>query len=108
MFQRKINNIECPNKIINNINLPDNTEYQNITFFYKKIPYNKCYKDDLKNKIISENEKRLQGDMILRDSLNMIKNKYSDKIYFLVNDDKSSIIKLSDENILGIKYLPDK
>ena len=108
MYQRKINIAQCPKTIINNINLPDNTEYQNITFFYKKNPYNKCYKDDLKNNIKSENEKRFQGDMIIRETLNNIKNKHSDKIYFMVNDDNTSIINLSDENILGIKYLPDK
>ena len=42
------------------------------------------------------------------ETLNNIKKKYNDKIYFIVNDDKSSIVNLSDENILGIKYLPDK
>jgi hypothetical protein len=108
MYQKKIHITQCPKTIINNINLPDNTEYKNITFFYKKNAYNKCYKDDLKNNIISENEKRYQGDMILMETLNNLKKKYIDKLYFIVNDDNSSIINLSDENILGIKYLPDK
>ena len=45
--------------------------------------------------------------MILKDTLTNIKNKYTDKIYYIVNDDNSSTIKLSDDNILGINYLPN-
>ena len=107
MYNRKINNTPCPSKIINSTILPDNISYKNITFFYKKKFYNKCYKDDLKKNIDSFKEKRYQGEMILKDTLTNIKNKYSDKIYYIINDDNSSVIKLSDENILGINYLPN-
>ena len=107
MYQRKVDILKCPNNLINNLTLPDNTEYKTITFFYKKNKYNKCYKDDLKNKINSEKENRFTGEMHLNNILNNLKNKHSNVIYFIENKDNQSRINLSDENILGIKYLPE-
>lgn len=107
MYQRKINILQCPNKIINSIGLPDNTEYQNITFFFKKKPFNKCHKDDLRNNINSQNENRYQGEMVLRDILNKIKKQNSKFLYYAINDDNSSVVNLSDENIIDINYLPN-
>ena len=92
----------CPEKLINKI--PFDTELINISFFYKKKPYNKCYKNDLKNNINSKEEKRFQGEMIIKYFLNNITNKYSDNIYYLINDNKSKV-NLSNENILNIKKL---
>lgn len=110
MYQRKIDTLQCPSKIISAVGLPDNTEYHNITFFYKKNSYNKCHKDDLKNNINSkiQNQNRYQGEMILRSILDIIKKYKSKYLYYVINDDKSSVVNLSDENIIGINYLPNK
>jgi len=107
MYQRKVEILKCPTKQINNLNLPDNTEFKNVIFFYKKNDYNKCYKNDLKNNIDSKDKKRYVGEMIVENTLNNLKKKHSNIIYFIENDDNSSRINLSDENILGIKYLPE-
>ena len=108
MYQRKINFASCPKQIINKINLPDNTDYKNIIFFYKKNKYDKCYKRDLKDKIDSSKVNRYEGEMIIKEMIDSIKRKYSDKIYIISNSNNLSTINLSDENIIGIKYLPDK
>ncbi len=106
MYQRKIVTGNCPKNILNNLNLPENTEYKNIIFFYKKKPYDKCFKDDLRNKVNSKDQKRYKGQMIINEILETIKNRHADSIYYLINEKNSSTVNLSDENILGIKYLP--
>ena len=107
MYHKKFVKIDCPENIINKLHLPDNIEYKNITFFYKKKPYNKCYKDDLRNKINSKEEKRYEGNMILNDCLQNIKKEFPSSIYYLENQSNSSFINLNDEDLLNIKYLPD-
>ena len=52
-------------------------------------------------------ENRFTGEMHLNNILNNLKNKHSNVIYFIENKDNQSRINLSDENILGIKYLPE-
>lgn len=107
MYQRKVEILKCPKNQVNKLNLPDNTEFKNVIFFYKKNKYDKCYKNDLKNNINSNELKRYKGQMVIEDTLDMIKRKNSNNIYFIENDDNSSRINLTDENILGIKYLPE-
>ena len=103
MYQKKTVIGSCPRKIISK--LPNDSELINISFFYKRKPYEKCYKNDLKNNINSKDQKRFKGEMIINDMLNNIKNKYSDTIYYLINNDNKSTINLSDENLVNIKNL---
>ena len=107
LYQRKAVIGNCPKAIINDINLPENTAYKNVTFFYKKKPYNMCHKNDLKNNIDCKLQKRYEGEMFIENILSNIKNKHSNRIYYLVNKKNSSTINFSDQNILDIKYLPN-
>ena len=45
--------------------------------------------------------------MVLRDILNKIKKQNSKFLYYAINDDNSSVVNLSDENIIDINYLPN-
>jgi len=106
IYQKKTVIGSCPNKLIQKI--PYNSEFINISFFYKRKPYNKCYKSDLANNINSKELKRYSGEMIINDMLNNLKNKYQDTIYYLINGENKSTINLSDKNLLGIKNLSSK
>lgn len=106
IYQKKSVIGSCPNKFIKTV--PFDSEFLNISFFYKRKPYNKCYKNDLRNNINSKDEKRFAGEMIINDILNNLKNKYSDTIYYLINSENKSTLNLSDENLLKIKNLSSK
>ncbi len=106
IYQKKSVIGSCPGKIIQKI--PNDTEFINISFFYKRKPYNKCYKSDLANNINSKELKRYSGEMIINDMLNNLKNKYHDTIYYLINGENKSTLNLSDKNLLDIKNLSSK
>lgn len=106
IYQKKSIIGTCPNKLIKKI--PADTEFVNVSFFYKRKPYNKCYKFDLTNNINSKDQKRYEGEMILNDMLSNLKNKYQNTIYYLINGENKTTINLSDENLLNIKNLSSK
>ena len=107
LYQRKAVIGNCPKVIINDINLPENTAYKNITFFYKKKPYKMCHKNDLRNNIDCKLQKRYEGEMFIENILSNLKNKHSDMIYYLVNNQNKTTINFSDQNIIDLKHLPN-
>ena len=106
IYQKKSVIGSCQKMLIKKI--PVDTEYINISFFYKRKPYNKCYKSDFANNINSKEVKRYSGEMIINDILKNIKNKYPDNIYYLINYKNKSTLNLSDKDILSIKNLSSK
>lgn len=103
IYQKKSVIGSCPNKLIEKN--PDETEYINISFFYKRKPYNKCYKNDLANNINSKEVTRYSGEMIINEMLNNLKNKYQDDIYYFINKENKSTINLSDNDLINIRNL---
>ena len=103
MYKKTESKINCPNEFISY--KKDNLKFRNITFFYKDKIYEKCKKNDYKDKIDSDNIQRYQYDVIIDDLINYIKKKYKNKIYIIENNNNNTQLNISDQDFTNINTL---
>ena len=92
-------NESCPTKYIYSTNLPENLNFQTITFFYKNKKFKKCYKDDYK---ITDIPIRKEGEMILKNILDNINDK---DMKYIINKSNSNTLNITEKEFLNLRNL---
>ena len=105
LYKKKTNEKQNFNYVDTNI-LPDNIGFINYTFFYNKdLKFNKCHKNDLKNK--DNSAKKPYMKIILDDHIANLKKKFLNKCVILSNNNNSEL-NIEDHQILILNSLSKK
>ena len=87
----------CPSKYIYSANIPENLNFQTITFFYKDKKFKKCHLDDYK---ITDIPIRKEGEMTLKNILDNINDK---NIKYIINKTNSNTLNISEKEYLNLR-----